>query len=75
MNKITTGTAKGWTWRYKRGYQNHKMWGKRVRKCRCFSPPLEYLYAYQSKKSRWRKGLIYLKKLPLTTNQKHTIGS
>ena len=53
------------------------MWRRRVRKCRflffffrmCLS-----LYDYQSKVSRYRKGLIYLKSRE-TTNQKHTIDS
>ena len=32
----TVWTAKGWMWRYKRACQNHKMWGRRVRKCSGF---------------------------------------
>ena len=37
------------------------MWGRRVRKCRFFLIYLS-LYDYQSKASRYRKRLTYLKK-------------
>ena len=48
----------------KRGHQNHKMWGRRLRKCRFF-PFLSFrmhlsLHDYQSKASRYRKELLLL---------------
>ena len=53
--------AKGQTQRYKRGHENHKMWGKRLRKGNSF---LEGVWAYftKSNESIYRKGLTYLKK-------------
>ena len=53
--------AKGQTQRYKRGHENHKMWGKRLRKGNSF---LEGVWAYftKSKENIYRKGLTYLKK-------------
>ena len=53
------------------------MWGKRVRKQSFFVLFLRMclsLFDYQSKASRYRKGLTYLKNR-ITTNQKHTIDS
>ena len=57
----------------KRGHQNHKMWGRKVRKCGfLFFRMCVSLYDYQPKASRYRKGLTYLKN-GAPTNQKHTI--
>ena len=65
--------AKGQTQRYKRGHENHKMWGKRLRKGNSF---LEGVWAYftKSKENIYRKGLTYLKNRA-ATNKKHTIDS
>ena len=51
------------------------MLGRRVRKCRVFFFRMCLsLYDYQSKASRYTKGLTFLKNR-VTTNQKHAIGS
>ena len=59
----------------KKEHQNHKMWGRKVRKSRLlfFSMCLS-LYDYQAKASRYRKWLTYLKNRA-TTNQNQTIQS
>ena len=59
----------------KKEHQNHKMWGRKVRKptlffYRMFLSP----YNNQAKASRYSKGLSYLKNRA-TTNQKQTIHS
>ena len=51
------------------------MGGRTVRKCRFFFPRVCLsLYDYQSKASRYRKGLTYFTNR-VSKNQKHTIGS
>ena len=50
------------------------MWGRGGRKCRFFFRMCLSLYDYQSKASRYRNVLIYLKN-KVTTNQKHTKDS
>ena len=53
------------------------MWGRRVKKNVDFSSRIclsLQKYDYQSKASRYRKGLTYLKKRA-TTNKKHTIDT
>ena len=47
----------------KKGLQNHRMWGWKVRKSRVFFFFLNVfdLYDYVAKASRYRKGLTYLK--------------
>ena len=57
----------------KKGPQNHKMWGEKVRKSRLFfSRMCLSLYNYQVKASRYKKGLTYLKNRA-TTNQNQSI--
>ena len=56
----------------KKGHQNHKMWGRKVRTSRLFLKMCLRLYDYQAKGSRYRKGLTYLKNR-VTTNLKQTI--
>ena len=51
------------------GHQNHKMWGRGVRKFISFRMCLS-LYDYQSKTSGYSNGLTYLK-TRVTANQKH----
>ena len=55
------------------GHQNHKMWGRGVRKFISFRMCLS-LYDYQSKTSGYSNGLTYLKNRA-ATNQKHKIDS
>ena len=50
------------------------MWGRRVIECSFFSRKCLSLYDYQSKASRYKKGLTYLINR-VTTNQKHKIDS
>ena len=64
---INTMKAEGWTQRHKRGYQNHKMWGRRLRKCRgSFQRMCLSLYDNWSNAIRDWKGLAYLKNRIIT---------
>ena len=57
----------------KKGLQNHKIWGRKVRKSRLFFVRMcVSLYDYQAKASRYRKGLTHLKNMA-TINQNQTI--
>jgi len=59
----------------KKGPQNHRMWGRRVRKSRLFFKIMCLsLYDYQAKASRYRNGLTHLKNRA-TTNQNLTLHS
>ena len=59
----------------KKGLQNCRMWGRKVRKSRQSFPRMCLsLYDYQAKASRYRKGLTYLKHRA-TTNQNQTLHS
>ena len=50
----------------KKGLQNHRMWGRKVRKSRHFFRMCLRLFDYQDKASRYRKGLMYLKNSAIT---------
>ena len=61
----------------KKGRQNHRMWGRKVRKYRIFFFFLIMclsLYDYQAKTSRYRKGLTYSKNRAIT-NQNQILHS
>ena len=60
----------------KKRLQNHRMWGRKVRKYRFFLILMMCLslYDYQAKASRYRKGLTCLKN-QATTNQNQTLHS
>ena len=60
----------------KKGLQNHRMCGRKVRKYRLFFILIMCLnlYDYQVKASRYRKGLTYLKNRA-TTNKNQTLYS
>ena len=61
----------------KKGLQNHKIWGRKVGKYRFFGGEGRIclsLYDYQTKASRYRKGLSYLKNRA-TANQIQIIHS
>ena len=59
----------------KKGHQNHKMWGRLVRKSSFFFFRMCLnLCDYEAEASRYRKGLTSLKKQG-TTNQNPTIHS
>ena len=45
----------------KKWLQNHRMWGRKVKKSRLSFFICLSLYDYQAKASRYRKGLMYLK--------------
>ena len=59
----------------KKGYQNDKMWGRKVRKSRLFFffGMCLSLYDYQTKANRYRKGLTHLKNRVNTNKNKHYI--
>ena len=59
----------------KKGPQNHRMWGSRVRKSRLFFKIMCLsLYDYQANASQYSKELTYLKSRA-TTNQNQTLHS
>ena len=56
----------------KKGHQNNKIWGRKVRKSRLFLRVHLSLYHHQAKASRYRKELSYLKNKAIT-NQNQTL--